>query len=230
MRRCARSCSKASGPTPPIRPPAAASAPAAATRPTSAREVQPPLRATTDGHLAACHYADTLSLKGALDLRRAGAGQPLMDRTQRIAGLGDVIDRYKVLLIDAYGVIHDGRKVFAPVNDALRRARAAGRTVVVVTNSPQRVAGMVFRLNGVGVEDGNYDHIACSGELTWRDLEAAQRHEHGRSRASTSSCRARASAGSAMSATPWSRRWPRPTSSSPRGCRTARRRRRSRAR
>ena len=94
-----------------------------------------------------------------------------MERTKRIAGLSDVIDRYKVLLIDAYGVIHDGRKVFAPVNDALRRARAAGRTVVVVTNSPQRVAGMVFRLNGVGVEDGNYDHIACSGELTWRDLE-----------------------------------------------------------
>jgi HAD superfamily hydrolase (TIGR01459 family) len=94
-----------------------------------------------------------------------------MNQAQRISGLGEVIERYKVLLIDAYGVIHDGRKVFPLVNDALRRARAAGRTVVVVTNSPQRIVGMVFRLNGVGVEDGNYDHIACSGELTWRDLE-----------------------------------------------------------
>jgi HAD superfamily hydrolase (TIGR01459 family) len=95
-----------------------------------------------------------------------------MNQTQRISGLGDVIDRYTVLLIDAYGVIHDGRNVFARVNDALRRARAAGRKVVVVTNSPQRTAGMVFRLQSVGVDDGNYDHIACSGELTWRDLEA----------------------------------------------------------
>ncbi|MBX3704965.1 MAG: hypothetical protein KF822_14420, partial [Steroidobacteraceae bacterium] len=94
-----------------------------------------------------------------------------MDRTEKIAGLGDVIDRYKVLLIDAYGVIHDGRNVFAPVNDALRRARAVGRTVVVVTNSPQRTAGVVLRLSNVGVAEGAYDHIACSGELTWRDLE-----------------------------------------------------------
>ena len=94
-----------------------------------------------------------------------------MQNSRRIAGLGEVIERYKVLLIDAYGVIHDGRRVFPAVNDALRRARAAGRRVVVVTNSPQRVAGMVFRLKDVGVEDGNYDAIACSGELTWRDLE-----------------------------------------------------------
>ena len=94
-----------------------------------------------------------------------------MERSRRIAGLGEVIERYKVLLIDAYGVIHDGRRVFPAVNEALRRTRAAGRKVVVVTNSPQRVAGMVFRLKDVGVEDGNYDAIACSGELTWRDLE-----------------------------------------------------------
>jgi HAD superfamily hydrolase (TIGR01459 family) len=94
-----------------------------------------------------------------------------VDRTQRIAGLSEVIERYKVLLIDAYGVIHDGQNVFASVNDALRQARAAGRKVVVVTNSPQRTAGMVFRLRSVGVDDGNYDHIASSGELTWRDLE-----------------------------------------------------------
>ncbi len=94
-----------------------------------------------------------------------------MENCRRIGGLGEIIERYKVLLIDAYGVIHDGRRVFPAVNDALRRARAAGRKVVVVTNSPQRVAGMVFRLNDVGVEDGNYDAIASSGELTWRDLE-----------------------------------------------------------
>lgn len=95
-----------------------------------------------------------------------------MESTIRVSGLAAVIERYKVLLIDAYGVIHDGRRVFPGVNEALRRARAYGRKVVVVTNSPQRVAGVAVRLRNVGVEDGNYDSIACSGELTWRDLEA----------------------------------------------------------
>ncbi len=94
-----------------------------------------------------------------------------MHSTRRVDGLRDVVDRYKVLLIDAYGVIHNGRNVFDGVNEALRLARVGGRQVVVVTNSPQRVAGVEIRLRDVGVEVGNYDYIACSGELTWRDIE-----------------------------------------------------------
>jgi len=42
-------------------------------------EVQPPLHDTGNGHLAACHYADSLSLQGALDLRRnQPAGAPII--------------------------------------------------------------------------------------------------------------------------------------------------------
>lgn len=94
-----------------------------------------------------------------------------MQNSRRVSGLAEIVDRYKLLLIDAYGVIHDGRRVFPEVNYALRRARKDGKTVIVVTNSPQRIEGVAFRLREVGVEDGNYDHIVCSGELTWRDLE-----------------------------------------------------------
>jgi peptide/nickel transport system ATP-binding protein len=39
-------------------------------------EMAPPLRATSDGHLAACHYSDTLALKGALDLRTTEQASP----------------------------------------------------------------------------------------------------------------------------------------------------------
>jgi HAD superfamily hydrolase (TIGR01459 family) len=94
-----------------------------------------------------------------------------MENARRIAGLGDVIERYSVVLTDAYGVLHDGYKVFPGVNEALQRARAAGKKVVVVTNSPQRIEGTQFRLKSVGVERESYDAIATSGELTWRDLE-----------------------------------------------------------
>jgi peptide/nickel transport system ATP-binding protein len=39
------------------------------------RTVMPPLRPLGDGHLAACHYADELKLRGALDLS-TGAASP----------------------------------------------------------------------------------------------------------------------------------------------------------
>ena len=95
-----------------------------------------------------------------------------MENSRPITGLGDVFDRYKVILTDAYGVLHDGRRVFPGVNEALQRARAAGKIVIVVTNSPQRIEGTVHRLASVGVDAASYDHIATSGELTWRDLES----------------------------------------------------------
>jgi HAD superfamily hydrolase (TIGR01459 family) len=94
---------------------------------------------------------------------------------RRIEGLSDVIDAYRVLLVDAYGTLHDGRVTLPFVIEAMQRARSAGRIVVVVTNSPQRVAGMVTRLANVGFPQAGYDHIACSGELTWRDLDDRNR-------------------------------------------------------
>ena len=92
--------------------------------------------------------------------------------TRRIDRLAQVIDAYRVLFVDAYGTLHDGRVTLPFVAEALTRARAAGRNVVIVTNSPQRVSGMVRRMASVGFPEAGYDHIASSGELTWRDLEA----------------------------------------------------------
>ena len=91
--------------------------------------------------------------------------------TRRIDRLAQVIDAYRVLFVDAYGTLHDGRVTLPFVAEALTRARAAGRIVVIVTNSPQRVSGMVRRMASVGFPEAGYDHIASSGELTWRDLE-----------------------------------------------------------
>lgn len=92
--------------------------------------------------------------------------------TRRIGGLSEVIARYRVALVDAHGTLHDGRATLPFVAEAMTRARAAGCVVVIVTNSPQRTDGMVRRMAGVGFPREGYDHIACSGELAWRDLAA----------------------------------------------------------
>jgi HAD superfamily hydrolase (TIGR01459 family) len=98
-----------------------------------------------------------------------------MENSRRVAGLGEIVGRYSVVLTDAYGVLHDGYKVFPGVNQALQRVRSLGKQVEVVTNSPQRIEGVRWRLASVGVEPHSYDAIATSGELTWRDLEARNR-------------------------------------------------------
>ena len=53
------------------------------------------------------------------------------------SGLAELAPRYDLLLCDLWGVVHNGRHVFAPAVAALRRFRDGGGTVVFITNAPR---------------------------------------------------------------------------------------------
>ena len=93
------------------------------------------------------------------------------DRSIRIAGVREITERYRTWFVDAYGVLHDGTTAFPGVVDALSQAQRAGVTVVIVTNSGQRIDTVAKRLAGAGIAAGLYNHIMSSGELTWRHIE-----------------------------------------------------------
>lgn len=93
----------------------------------------------------------------------------------RIAGVREIAMRYRTWFVDAYGVLHDGSAAFPGVVEALSLARRAGVTVVIVTNSGQRVDAVAARLAGAGIAADRYDHIMSSGELTWRHIEGLDR-------------------------------------------------------
>lgn len=89
---------------------------------------------------------------------------------KHVDGLSAIIASYRVLLVDAWGTLHDGHTVFAGANAALVAARAAGLTVIIVTNSPRRAGQIGAHLKSTGVAPEAFDHVACSGELAWSDL------------------------------------------------------------
>lgn len=61
---------------------------------------------------------------------------PLLLPSARIAPLSELIDRYDGLLCDIWGVLHNGNTAFNDAVDALCRARASGRFVILITNAP----------------------------------------------------------------------------------------------
>ncbi len=78
---------------------------------------------------------------------------------------GDLLVRYDVLFCDVWGVTHDGHRAYAGANDALKRFREGGGTVVLVSNAPvpaQQVHNMLLR---VGVWDEAWDDIVSSGDI-----------------------------------------------------------------
>lgn len=85
---------------------------------------------------------------------------------KRIQNLSEVIGGYDVVLSDVWGVVHNGVAAFQHSCQALAEARKAGATVVLITNSPRPAPGVIEQLKLLGVEDGTYDRIVTSGDVT----------------------------------------------------------------
>lgn len=84
----------------------------------------------------------------------------------RVNRLADLSGRYSTFLCDVWGVVHNGVSAYAEAGAALSSARAAGITVVLITNSPRRHDGVARQLDALGVARECYDRIVTSGDVT----------------------------------------------------------------
>jgi HAD superfamily hydrolase (TIGR01459 family) len=88
-----------------------------------------------------------------------------------IPGIGGIIDAYDGVILDVWGVLHNGAKPFPGVLDALTRLQKAGKKTIVLSNAPRRAVPVSKRLAEIGVPRELYDHIHTSGEETWTHLK-----------------------------------------------------------
>lgn len=84
--------------------------------------------------------------------------------TQIITSLDEISSRYEALFVDLWGCLHNGVTAYPEAVEAMRRYRAGGGTVILVTNSPRPRVGVEGQLHEFGVPDDAYDAIATSGD------------------------------------------------------------------
>ncbi|EKF20709.1 HAD family hydrolase [Nitratireductor pacificus pht-3B] len=92
-----------------------------------------------------------------------------------IDSLDALADRYTALLCDVWGVIHNGVEAHDAACAALSRARAAGKVVVLITNSPRPHQGVEEQLDLLGVPRDAWDRVVTSGDVTRDLIRAAPR-------------------------------------------------------
>jgi HAD superfamily hydrolase (TIGR01459 family) len=87
-----------------------------------------------------------------------------------IVSAGPLLQRYDAVFCDVWGVLHDGRKPHAPAGEALARFRAAGGTVILVSNAPMPEDGVAEVLARIGVRRDAWDAIVSSGDIALRHI------------------------------------------------------------
>jgi len=76
-----------------------------------------------------------------------------------------LLARYDAVFCDIWGVLHDGVAAYPGANDCLPRFRAAGGTVILVSNAPLPGGSVARVLAEKKVRADVYDAIVSSGDL-----------------------------------------------------------------
>lgn len=93
-----------------------------------------------------------------------------MAKTKFCQGISDISDSYNACIIDQWGVLHNGEKVYEGVVDCLKELKGRQKHIIILSNSGKRADENKERLKKFGIGPGLYDEIVTSGEMTWQGL------------------------------------------------------------
>ena len=89
--------------------------------------------------------------------------------------LDDLDPRYRAILCDIWGVVHDGGQLLPGVQQRLSKWKAEGRHIVLLTNAPRPASSVQRTLDRLGLSRDSYDAISTSGEAGIAALAAPRR-------------------------------------------------------
>lgn len=96
-----------------------------------------------------------------------------------IRGLHEIDIPYKGLVVDLWGVMHNGKALFPQAIEALRSAKAEGKSVTLLSNAPRRRDAALEKLTDLGLSTDLFDDLITSGEITWQAIHTGKTEHWG---------------------------------------------------
>jgi HAD superfamily hydrolase (TIGR01459 family) len=90
---------------------------------------------------------------------------------RKIQGLNEIAKNFDAMLIDQFGVIHDGKKLYPGAAEVLAELDALDIPVIVMTNSGKRAASNVQRIVSMGIQRSHFVDCVSSGEVAFQSLD-----------------------------------------------------------
>jgi HAD superfamily hydrolase (TIGR01459 family) len=92
--------------------------------------------------------------------------------TQILDRISNVASNYDVIVLDQYGVLHDGTSPYAGAIECLINLATAGSRLAVLSNSGKRSTANAARISDMGFAASLFDVIMTSGEALWNDISS----------------------------------------------------------
>jgi HAD superfamily hydrolase (TIGR01459 family) len=83
---------------------------------------------------------------------------------EALPGVASLAERFDGFIVDQWGVLHDGSRPYPGALDCLERLRAAGKGVVVLSNSGRREDANVRLMEEMGFPPRLFDRVVSAGE------------------------------------------------------------------
>lgn len=99
-------------------------------------------------------------------------GPSQLINTKFCEGISDISDSYAGFIIDQWGVLHDGERVYDGAIECLKNLKERGKYVIILANSGKRASQNAMRLKELGITDDLYTDLITSGEITWQGLQS----------------------------------------------------------
>lgn len=94
--------------------------------------------------------------------------------TRAIPSLRTVASAYDAIVLDQWGVLHNGSTAYPGATTALHALRAAGHRLAVLSNSGKRAAANAERMAAMGFPRDLFEVVMTSGEALWLDVQAGR--------------------------------------------------------
>lgn len=97
-------------------------------------------------------------------------GLPHVSVPRLLPGLRSMAGQYEALILDLWGVIHDGAQAFPHSAEALRKLRDSGCKTMLLSNAPRRAHVLIAQMESFGIPRDLYGEVMSSGEATRQAL------------------------------------------------------------
>lgn len=97
--------------------------------------------------------------------------------TRALQSLAEVAAAYDAIVLDQWGVLHNGSVPYPGAVATLERLRSNGARLAVLSNSGKRAAANAERITAMGYPADLFTEVMTSGEALWRDVASGQVRE-----------------------------------------------------